>query len=200
MPNITDTGVLRVLSQGDLRKRQREALVWFRDKLGLSRGTQNIFAEDIIQRQKNVSVPYVGQLLLFQYDAKHKDTLPYWDMYPLAMIIDIQDNGFLSLNLHYLDYNYRYLLIKRLLATVEDDRFDHRTKAKINYIKVRDFSQFQFAQPCIKKHLYSQIRSKIVRIQPTEWDHAVYLPMDMFVGASKQRVWADSRKMISRMR
>lgn len=198
--NIPGRDEYEKISQGNLRKRQYDAMMWFRDKLNLTKSTTRIRAEDLINKKRNVNEPLVGQLILFQYDAKHKDKLPYWDVFPLSMIIDIQEDGFLSLNLHYLDYNYRYLLIRRLLETISDNKLDWRSKARINYGLVKSFAKFQIAQPCIKKHLFSQIRSKIVRIQPVEWINATYIPMDLFVGASKQKVWADSRRMIGRRR
>jgi hypothetical protein len=32
---------------------------------------------------------------------------------------------------------------------------------------------------------------------PSEWDIALFLPTERFVGASKTSVWADSRRKIS---
>src|SRR5580765_4984034 len=44
----------------------------------------------------------IGKMLFFQYDAKTKDKLPYWDMFPLAFLFKVSNNSALGINMHYL--------------------------------------------------------------------------------------------------
>jgi hypothetical protein len=51
-------------------------------------------------------------------------------------------------------------------------------------------------EPCVKKYLYSHVRSKFMYIYPSEWDIALMLPTEQFRKANKQRVWNESKKQI----
>lgn len=189
-----DQPIPKRISEKDLKSWQRSAMLWYRSKI---KDTNQATASDIISKKKEVNTPLIGQMVLFAYDAKLKEKLPYWDMYPLSIILDIRDDSFLSLNVHYLDYTLRQVLIEALLKTINDDRWDHRSKAKINYSILKSVSKYKIAQPALKMHLFSQIKTKVVRIQPIEWRDAIYLPIEKFQKASSQKVWNDSRKNIS---
>jgi len=58
--------------------------------------------------------PFIGGLMFFIYDPKTKDKLPYWDRFPLVIPINLYPDGFLGLNLHYLPYYQRQLLLATL--------------------------------------------------------------------------------------
>jgi len=44
--------------------------------------------------------------------------------------------------------------------------------------------------------LNAHVRSKPAYINPTEWDIALFLPTQKFVGATASQVYADSRKIV----
>ena len=81
--------------------RTKESREWFRKKaasLGRINTNQLMKQEelDLTARQAN------GSMYMFYYDPKHKETLPYYDSFPLAIVIERRPGGFLGLNLHYL--------------------------------------------------------------------------------------------------
>ena len=51
-------------------------------------------------------------------------------------------------------------------------------------------------RPCIKRYLSGHIQSKILAIQPNEWDIAAFLPLQQFRGAKSQEVWQESLEQI----
>jgi hypothetical protein len=51
-------------------------------------------------------------------------------------------------------------------------------------------------KPCLKKYLESQIRSRIVPVEPNEWEVALFLPTAIFKGATEKKVYAESLKEI----
>ena len=69
--------------------RTKESRDWFRNKARqLRRVNRNeIMKEDPVELQ-NRSV--IGNMYMFFYDPKHKDTLPYYDGFPLVIVIDCQ--------------------------------------------------------------------------------------------------------------
>ena len=48
-----------------------------------------------------VGSPAPGRLMLFQYTAKYKDTLPFYDRNPLSYIVGVESQAFYGVNLHY---------------------------------------------------------------------------------------------------
>lgn len=137
---------------------------------------------------------FIGRMYFYFYDPKTKDKLPYYDTFPLVIPIEIYDDGFLGLNLHYIPPKHRVILLDKLSAIVNNDFYDARTKLRISYEYLAAASRAYEATPCIKRYLFSHVRSKFLEITADEWDIAALLPVEAFVNASKSKVWSDSRK------
>lgn len=138
----------------------------------------------------------IGRMFMFYYDAKTKDTLPFWDRFPLVFPIELYNDGFLGINLHYLPPLMRARLMNALYLTINNKNYDDTTKLRINYNILRGASRFKYFEPCIKKYLFSQVRSRYFYVTPNEWDMALMLPTERFVGATKQQVYTNSIQKI----
>jgi len=57
----------------------------------------------------------------------------------------------------------------------------------------RRFKEFK---PCFKKYLKNHVQSKILAVQPNEWDIAAFLPIQQFRKASTTQVWQESLEQI----
>jgi len=57
----------------------------------------------------------VGDFFLFEYDPKYRALLKHWDKYPLVLVLNIYDNGFLGANLHYTTPKQRMMIAKKFL-------------------------------------------------------------------------------------
>ena len=151
---------------------------------------------------KNRSLFLVGEMFLYHYDPKHKDTLPYYDTFPLVIPIKIYDDGFLGLNLHYLPYELRIGFLNKLLDLAFTPPGDTRTRLKINYELLRDSTKFNAFIPCLKRYLVDHVRGRMMKIQPHEWLMAVYLPIANWRatndkrGMTQREVWRDSMRKI----
>lgn len=138
----------------------------------------------------------IGRMFMFYYDAKGKDQLPYWDRFPLIFPIELYADGFLGINLHYLPPLMRAKLMNALYATLNNKNYDDSTKLKINYQILSSASKFRYFQPCIKRYLFSQVRSRYFYVKPNEWDMALMLPTERFVGANRNKVFQETRQKI----
>ena len=136
-----------------------------------------------------------GRLYLFQYDALHADTLPYWDAMPLVFPFRKLPDGFLGLNLHYLPYGLRFKLMGALLdLTVNTPGADHSMVASYNMLS--SSSRYPGVNVCVKHYLKNQLRSNFLNIPPDQWLAASMMPLEQFQGATKDTVWRKSRKAI----
>lgn len=152
----------------------------------------NVNKMDLSEKARLASTPKPGSLYLFQYDPKHKDTLPYYDTFPLIFPIEPAPDGFYGLNLHYLDPRLRAALMDKLHSYASDQRYDMNTKLNINYHLLKETAKLKLFKPCLKRYLNAHVRSKFMTIYPAEWDYALMLPLQRFQKASQQKVWADS--------
>ena len=151
-----------------------------------------------IMTDRNIGVstgkPTIGQLYLFQYSAKWKDILPYWDMWPLIFPFDYAKDGFYGINLHYLPPNARAALMIRLIkAQGKPGNMDENFKLKLSYNIITSFKP---AIPCIKRYLFSQVQGKgLYGISGEDWSYAAALPLQKFQKESEKYVWSQSAQM-----
>ena len=57
----------------------------------------------------------VGKFYLFEYDPKTKQQLARWDRYPLVLVTNIYEDGFMGANFHYTTPKQRMVLAKKFL-------------------------------------------------------------------------------------
>jgi len=132
-----------------------------------------------------------GNLYLYKYDPKLKDVLPYYDTFPIVLVLRLNSKGFIGLNLHYLPPKIRMNFLKKLKS------FKNNTgEFLLNYEQLRDFPIFSEYKPCIKQYLYSHIRSTIKPIPPEEWEFVASLSLEHFIKMSKEEVWQESLEKI----
>lgn len=139
---------------------------------------------------------FIGKMFLFTYDPKTKDKLPFYDIYPLVIPIETYGDGFLGLNLHYLEPGLRIALLDKLHEYASNKKMDKTTRLKLSYSLISNTSRLSMAMPCVKKYLYSHVQSQFVFIEPDEWIMASFLPIEKFAKATKNTVWADSRNKL----
>jgi hypothetical protein len=192
--------LLKGIRGGQVPARTDEARNWYRDQARKIKKGPDIVQKKIMQEKKSSAESKIrfGNMYMFSYVAKHKDTLPYYDAFPLIFPISLAKGGFLGINMHYLPPQLRAVLMDEIYKTVTNDRYDENTRAKISYDLLNGAAKFKEFAPCIKHYLNKQIKSRFIYITPSEWDIALFLPAGKFIGASKQKVYADSRKIINK--
>jgi hypothetical protein len=179
------------LAKEGLTPRTNASRAWLRAKVKDLKPTSSGLMKDR-DRLKNKSM--IGRMYFYFYDPKTKDTMPYYDRFPLVIPIERYNDGFLGLNLHYIHPKHRMILLDKLSDTMSNDTYDEKTKLKINYRYLAAASRIFEANPCIKRYLFTQIESRFLEITADEWDIAAMLPLESFVGATTSKVYADSRK------
>lgn len=181
---------------------KRESRNWFRNQaMTLTASPSRMIRSN---NSRLTDKPLIGRMYLFQYDPKGKKTLPYYDRFPLIFPIAsastsgfaVNQGSFLGINLHYLPLPLRARLMDALYANVSTQDIDENTRLKISYNILQQASRYRFFKPCIKRYLVSHVQSRFFYIDPTEWEMALFLPLDRFVGANKTRIYRDSRNRI----
>jgi hypothetical protein len=138
----------------------------------------------------------IGGLYYFFYNPKTKAELPYYDTFPLVMPLKREPDGFIGLNFHYLPIKYRINFMRKLMPLAIYNDEDEIKRIRITYPILDSSKRYREFRPCIKKYLYSHIRSKILSIEPQEWDIALYLPIQQFKKENAKTVWQESVEQI----
>lgn len=136
-----------------------------------------------------VTNPVPGELYMYYYDAKHKATLPYWDKFPLVFPFRMMPDGFIGINLHYLHYKQRILLLDALQEIATSPRKSTSAKLTISYDILRTVAKGKKFEKCIHRYLFDHFKTPIKKIHSDNWITAALLPNEMFVGESKEYIW-----------
>ena len=178
-------GEITTLAEGKDR-----SMRWYRDTVRdiVPRNMSEAAVGRLIRRGRVEARPTYGVMNLYGYEPKGKLKLEYYDVFPLTIPIEMYKNGFLGLNLHYLDVTTRMKLLERLMPMTAEDRIiGWRRVAKLKQVK-----------PCVKKYLARFTRTRFLPIvTEEEMTLAALMPLQQFKKASRQKVWYDSRRMIA---
>lgn len=171
---------------------------WYRDRaLEVKKvNAQSIVKENRDWAKNTMTVRSIGRMYMFFYDPKHKDTLPFYDQFPLIFPISMNEGGFTGLNLHYLPVIYRAKLMDALYESINNDKYDETSKIRLNYQVLNSVQRFKYFRPCIKQYLNDHVRSRFLEVPIDSWDSALMLPTQRFKKATAEQVWRDSRQKI----
>jgi hypothetical protein len=194
MSNLFYTLEMEAFRNG-ITPRTKESMEWFRRKAQAMRRVNRgqLMKEEPIQLK---SRQVIGSMFMFFYDPKTKDQLPYYDRFPLVVVVGPAEGGFYGLNLHYLPPVLRAKMLDGLVDITNNRIYDESTKFNVRYNTLQRAAKLKYYKPCFKHYLSSHVRSKFAYVQPPEWEIATFLPTADFEKASKNVVYRDSRKMI----
>lgn len=160
---------------------------WYRNQVGKLGGISGANLIRDAGRLTGTVIP--GNMYLFGYDPKHKETLPYYDTLPLVLPFRRVTGGFLGINLHYLPYLARFSLLGELSRYAENKTISENTKIKISWQILEGSSKLYAATQCVKHYLAPQVKTGFLKINYTDWVTAAMLPIENFKKQSKQNVW-----------
>ena len=189
---VFDEILAKGIRSGQIPARTQQSRDWFRTT---ARKT-NVTAETVIrsERTRYKNRVTMGRMYLFNYDPKHKATLPYYDRYPLIFPVQKADGGFYGINMHYLPHVLRARLMDALYSLSSNRRYDEKTRLKLSYNILNSVTKYKAFKPTFKRYLTNHVRSRFIEISSSEWDIALMMPLQKFAKASAGEVWRDSRK------
>lgn len=181
------------LAKEGLKARTTKSRNWLKTKMNQLRGDAVTPILDDPKRSDLRTKLNIGKMYFYIYDPKHKDKLPYYDIFPLVIPIEEYKDGFLGLNLHYISPNARLSLLSKLDEIITNKNYNNQARLRISYQFLKASQKTFEAMPCIKRYLYSHVSSPFLWIKPEEWEIAALLPVAGFMKASEHKVWRDSR-------
>lgn len=199
MSQLFKTLKLEAFRKG-IAPRTEQSRTWFMDRVKEMRNinrSQLMNESEVEIRKRQV----VGSMFMFFYQPKHRDTLDYYDSFPLVIVLGPAAGGFLGLNLHYLPPILRAKFLDALLEVTNNDRYDQTTKFKMTYEIMKKAAKYKYFKPCIHHYLNTHLASKFALIPAPSWEIAVFLPTADFHSKGKKfsitKVYQNSKDMIN---
>ena len=109
------------LAKEGLSPRTNAARAWLRSKVRDLSPTPNSIMRDQQRLREN---SMIGRMYFYFYNPKWKDSLPYYDRFPLVIPIERYQDGFLGLNLHYIHPKQRIILLDKLSEVASNNNYD----------------------------------------------------------------------------
>lgn len=183
------------LKTTNVDRQSKTSINWYKQQLKNVKGGKQLQDKKIASPTRSNQKPFIGGMFQFVYDAKTKEKLPFWDAFPLVIIVNVYDDGVLGLNLHYLPPQMRAKILDILMTyekTIKTGSNGIRTYMQLSYNMLSRLPEdIQF---CLKKYLYTHIQSKVIRIESEYWDKVAFLPTQRFQKATAQTVWKEYKK------
>ena len=195
MSNIFQNLELQAFRAG-ITPRTKESREWFRKKIASlkSINREALMKEDPL---KQTTEEIIGSMYMFFYDPKHKETLPYYDTFPLVVVVGPAEGGFYGLNLHYLPPILRAKMLDALMDITTNKKYNDSTRFKMSYELLARTAKLKYFKPCFKHYLNEHVKSKFAMVPAPEWEIATFLPTAKFEKASINAVYKDSRQKIT---
>jgi hypothetical protein len=173
----------------------REATHWFRDALS-EVGT--VYREPLFKQVISPRQMTSGSMYFFGYNPKGKTDLSFYDSFPLIVGLEWNKGYVLGLNLHYLRHYNRAVFLNYLLdyTNIEDWYKTPGAFMKMTYDKLKSSTSMmtKFMRASIKRYNYEQIVGTVKYVVPSDWKIVPFLPIDRFVGATREDVFKWSAK------
>lgn len=192
MASLFDTLNANAFRAG-VQPRSKESMAWFqRSVRELGKVNRRTVLKD--PNLKTQANPKVGDMCMYFYDPKLKNELPYYDRFPLTILVQPAPGGFHGLNLHYLSPAVRARFLDELMALAPKKISDTTRLARLRYNLLDGVRKYKEFKPCFKHYLMNHVKSPIRRVPMTEWEIAIFLPVEQFAKVKKESVWRYSRK------
>jgi hypothetical protein len=190
------TTLANELSGQKLGLLSQKSISWLKENVRLLRNPSAISRSIIKETNRNVSRFVLGNLYFFHYNPKNAQTLPYYDVFPLVLILAKYNDGFLGLNLHYLPIKMRALFLDQLSHYASYDDNDDIKKIKVTYDILSSVKRLRAYEPCLKRYLFNHVTTRLLKVEPHEWETALFLPVEQFKKVKQQTVQKESLQMI----
>lgn len=168
----------------------KESMLWLNNTI--RRSFQKIPVQTITMGAETTNLPLEGAIYFFAYNPKTKDKLPFYDMFPLTLILKVETDGFLALNFHYVHPFYRIMLFAELLELKNNPAYNNYTLILATLERLKLIANHAMFKPMIKKYLFSHMMSRLIIVEPELWGLAINLPVESFQKSNSMVVWNHS--------
>ena len=160
---------------------------WFRKTIN-----GNIRSSDMEQvRDQIISDPsrqrqrmFDGMLYFFFYnEPEYMTTLPFYDTFPLVLILSRHRDTFFGVNFHYIPPK------RRLLMFMELQKYRQNNRILLPYGTMKRDRKWKIFKSCFRRYKVGKIQGNLINISAEDWPIAINLPVERFKKQGKRAIW-----------
>ena len=181
----------------------QRAIEWMRKEASSVKPPYSVIRGELLSEAEFIESSGIstGKVVLFQYEATTDKKLKYWDAFPVVIPIEKYKDGFLGINVHYLPPSIRAFLLDRLYnfripKKVGSSKgmleYKKNVRLDVSYEKIDLSGGYRFIKPTIHRYVSAGFKSRILEIPVQGWTTVMFLPVQDFRKASKEKVWRES--------
>jgi len=141
---------------------------------------RDILSQDDIDYTDTMSPSLIGKLVFFKYEAITPNI--FYDMFPMVFPVSVEYPTFIGYNFHHLDILTRaYVLDSMFPLAATTEYLPDGSKFNMNYDTVKASPHLMDLPGCLRRYRLDKIQSPIAIIPPSEWDIALFLPLERMV-------------------
>ena len=180
----------------DYPKFSRDSTLWMQRKVATLRDPGYLAKTISQEADRSRGGSLIGGVYFFYYEPKLAAKLPYYDTFPLVIILQKYSDGFLGLNMHYLPVMLRAAFMDMLMDFAHFDVKTDAARINASYNILKTTQRLKAFRPCLKRYLVTNMGSKPLLVDPSEWETAMWLPVEQFHKKPKAVVQEDSLNKI----
>lgn len=170
------------LDKKGIKVLSRDSLLWFEREI--KRSITSTTRQNVKQFGVERETFRPGQLVLYGYNPKTKDKLPYYDTMPLILVTSITEHGWFGINFHYCPPRIRTWILGQMYEISSRKTIIERDRIKLSWKLAQSVAatvgSTKWLEHSIKQYLSSHVMSKPLVIDAHYWDMMVYLPLARF--------------------
>lgn len=178
---------------GAMKRNTAKSLDWFRNYVTKAHnkvGTGTMFRDRNLWKKSMT----FGKMYFYEYDPKHKDTLPVYDTMPLVFPFSAytaKDGAeiVLGLNMHYLPPALRMVAFRALLKLKSEKRYRTNTRLQMEWKVLTAMSESKYFKHAVHAYRMDHVRSVFVEVPSVAWELALFLPTARFKKGGKSEAW-----------
>lgn len=141
-------------------------------KIAKSMGWLQSTLAKVLGAKKSTAVK-VGKMYTFAYNPIGSETLPYWDRFPLVIVLEIRKDTIVAINVHYIPMKDRLKVFTKLMSSVSTTGLSNKSKLNDALKSIKSVNNYNYM---IKQYHGAGVKSAILEIPGNEWGHAITLP------------------------
>tara|TARA_B110000285_G_scaffold36781_1_gene39831 strand:+ start:4187 stop:4684 length:498 start_codon:yes stop_codon:yes gene_type:complete len=150
---------------------------------------------------KPVSRVELGRMYFFKYLPEEPDNIH--DIYPLVFVLKRRGNLFDAINYHHLSIKSRILLYNNMIPYFTDTPLEEDSQLKWKTFRRQIFSKKKLrgAEISFRQYKLRSVRSKIIEIEPQDWERTLLISSEQFRNELKRKVtsapvWKQNDRLI----
>jgi hypothetical protein len=141
----------------------------------------------------------VGRMYFFRYKPEAAEES--YDSWPLLLSLYEDGDNISGVNFHHLNYKYRIIQLGRMLDYLNNQEYKKTSRLYASKFRRTLWTHrlFKHSKASYRQYRIDQIQSKIIEVHPLDWELAITVPTEKFMGirgnlVDRNRMWKETNK------